>query len=213
MANPRVRRICLVVLWLSGLAALPFLPNPTPIHWNAAGEVDGYGSPLLAALLTPAIATAIVLLTPLLPRIDPRGERYVAFQDTYQRFMGAIVLFLTAVQLVTLGYALGLPVPVATTITVGAGLLLALIGNELARVQPNFFVGIRTPWTLADPEVWRRTHRVGGRAFVALGALIALAPLLLPAPAVAAVVLTGALGLVAFVFAYSYWAWRQLVQG
>jgi uncharacterized membrane protein len=213
MSSPRLRLACLAVLWLSGLAALPFLPNPTPIHWNAAGEVDGYGSPLLAALLTPAIATAIVVLTPLLPRIDPRGERYVAFAGTYQRFMGAIVLFLTAVQLITLGYALGLPVPVASAIFVGTGLLLALIGNELARVQPNYFVGIRTPWTLADPEVWRRTHRVGGRAFVALGALIALTPLLLPAPAVAAVILAGVLGLVVFLFAYSYWAWRQVAQG
>jgi uncharacterized membrane protein len=90
------------------------------------------------------------------------------------------VLFLTAVRLITLAYALGCRLPVTTLIGVGVGLLLAVIGNELGHVRPNYFVGIRTPWTLADPEVWRRTHRVGGRAFAALGALIALGPLLLP---------------------------------
>jgi uncharacterized membrane protein len=212
MRSPRVQYICLVVLWLTGLAALFVLPNPAPIHWNAAGEVDGYGSPLVAALLLPGIVTALAVLTPLLPRIDPRGERYMAFAGTYQLIMNVIALFLTLTQLVTIGYALGLPVPVATFITVGVGLLLAVIGNELGRVQPNFFVGIRTPWTLADPEVWRRTHRVGGRAFVALGALIALAPLLLPTSLVAAVIAGGAILLVVVLFAYSYWAWRRLAR-
>jgi uncharacterized membrane protein len=210
MRNPRVQYVCLAVLWLTGLAALAVLPNPSPIHWNAAGEVDGYGSPLLAALLAPAIVTVLAVLTPLLPRIDPRGERYVAFAGTYHLFMNAIALFLTLTHLVTIASALGWAVPVATTISVGVGLLLAVIGNELGRVQPNFFVGIRTPWTLANPEVWRRTHRVGGRAFVALGVLIALAPLLLPSSLVAAVVGGGAIGLVVFVFVYSYWAWRRL---
>jgi uncharacterized membrane protein len=209
MRNPRVLYVCLAVLWATGLAALLVLPNPAPIHWNAAGEVDGYGSPLLAALLAPAIVTALAVLAPLLPRIDPRGERYAAFAGTYRRFMGAIALFLTLVHLVTLSGALGLPVPVATTVTVGVGLLLAALGNELGRVQPNYFVGIRTPWTLADPEVWRRTHRLGGRAFVALGVAIALAPLLLPGPAVVAVVLAGSIGLVVLLFGYSYWAWRH----
>jgi uncharacterized membrane protein len=180
MRDPRVRYACLAVLWLTGPAAFPFLPNPAPLHWNAASEVDGYGRPLLAALLFPSIVTVIVVLTSLLPRIDPRGERYVAFADTYERFMTAIVLFLTAVHLITLAYALGCRLPVTTLIGVGVGLLLAVIGNELGHVRPNYFVGIRTPWTLADLEVWRRTHRVGVRAFVALGALIALGPVLLP---------------------------------
>lgn len=209
MRDPRIRFACLAVLWLTGLAALPFLPNPAPIHWNAAGEVDGYGSPLLAAMLSPALGTLLVALTPLLPRIDPRGERYRAFAGTYERFMSAIVLFLTLVHLITLGYALGLPVPVGAAITSGAGLLLATIGNELGRVQPNYFVGIRTPWTLADPVVWRRTHRVGGRAFVALGVVVALAPLL-PPPAVAIVIVTAVLGVVVLLFAYSYLLWRRL---
>lgn len=210
MTNPRVQYVCLAVVWLSGLAVVAFLPNPAPIHWNAAGEVDGYGSPLFAALLMPVIVTVVAVMTPLLPRIDPRGRGYVGFADVYLRLMNALVIFFTVTHLVTLASALGLPVPVATTITVGVGVLLAVIGSGLARVEPNFFVGIRTPWTLADAEVWRRTHVLGGRAFVALGVLIALAPLLLPGPAVFAVILVGTLGMVALLFGYSYVVWRRL---
>jgi uncharacterized membrane protein len=213
MRSPWVRYIAVGVLWAVGLIALPLLPNPAPIHWNAAGEVDGYGSPLLAALLLPAIGTAVAIMTPLLPRIDPRGERYVAFGGTYALIMNAAILFFLVVQLVTVGFALGFPLDVSRLIGAGVGLLLAVIGNELGRVQPNFFVGIRTPWTLADPEVWRRTHRVGGRVFAGFGALIVLTSLLLPPPAFAPVVALGAVGLVLFVFAYSYWQWRRLTRG
>jgi uncharacterized membrane protein len=210
MRSPLVRYLSVAALWIVGLGALPFLPAQVPIHWNAAGQVDGYGGPLTAALLPAAIGTAVALLTPLLPRLDPRGKSYAAFGDTYALIMNALMLFFVALQLITLGFALGLPLDVARLLMAGVGLLLAVIGNELGRVQPNYFVGIRTPWTLADPEVWRRTHRVGGRLFVGLGVLITLTALLLPPQAAAPVVLVGTLGLTAFVFAYSWWQWRQL---
>jgi uncharacterized membrane protein len=80
-------------------------------------------------------------------------------------------------------------------------------------VQPNYFVGVRTPWTLADPEVWRRTHRVGGRVFAAVGVAIAVASLLLPLPPLAALVIVGAIGSAVFLFGYSYWLWRRRAQG
>lgn len=213
MRSPLVRYLSVAALWIIGLGALPFLPERVPIHWNAAGQVDGYGSPLTAALLPAVIGTAVALLTPLLPRLDPRGKNYEAFSGTYALIMNAIMLFFVALQLVTLGFALGLPLDVARLIFGGVGLLLAVIGNELGRVQPNFFVGIRTPWTLADPEVWRRTHRVGGRLFTGLGVLIALMSLLLPTEAAAPLVLVGALGLTAFVFVYSWWQWRRVAGG
>lgn len=213
MRSSRLRYLILGALWLIGLAALAFLPERVPIHWNAAGAVDGYGSPLVAALLPAAIGTVIAALTPLLPRLDPRGDNYRAFSGTYALIMNAVMLFMLGLQLVTLGFALGLPLDVARLIGAGVGLLLAAIGNELGRVEPNFFVGIRTPWTLAHPEVWRRTHWVGGRLFAGLGALIALTSLLLPPLFSAPVILVGALGLTVFVFAYSYWQWRRLSRG
>jgi uncharacterized membrane protein len=111
----------------------------------------------------------------------------------------------------TLGTALGWPIAVPQIIGAGVGLLFIVLGNELGRVKPNWFVGIRTPWTLSDPEVWRRTHRVGGRLFFAAGLLIVLASILLPANASAFVILAGALSVALLSVGYSYVAWRQRI--
>jgi uncharacterized membrane protein len=195
--------------WLLGLGAQPFLPNPSPVHWDAYGRADGFGSPLMAALLLPAVLTGVALLAPLLPRLDPRAEAYAAFRPTYELFLNATAAFLLAVHVLSLGAALGLPVDMTRPIGVGLGLLFAVLGNEMGRVQPNYFVGIRTPWTLADPEVWRRTHRVGGRAMVGAGVAGALLALLLPVPWSLFACLTLVLGATLYAVAYSYVAFRR----
>jgi uncharacterized membrane protein len=213
MRNPRTRLIIVALAWLLGLAALPFLPGRAPIHWNAAGEADGFGSPLTAALLLPAILTGIAVLAPLLPRLDPRGEAYAAFRPTYELFLNAVAGFMLLVHMMALGAALGLPVDMVRPMSVGLGLLFALLGNEMGRVQPNYFVGIRTPWTLADPEVWRRTHRAGGRAMVGAGLAAALLGLLLPAPWPLYAGLALVLGATLYALGYSYIVFRQLKGG
>jgi uncharacterized membrane protein len=206
-----VRALCIVVaaMFAFSLAALPFMPNPAPIHWNAAGQVDGYGSPLLAALLTPLIALAVVVLMLLLPKLDPRHENYANFMGSYRLIMGLLVLFFALIDVITVGAALGWPISIPRAMMFGLGILFALIGNELGRVQPNYFVGIRTPWTLADPDVWRRTHRVGGRMIAAAGLVLLLLGFFTPS-AIGFGIGIGAI-LVAFLgsVAYSYWIWRQ----
>jgi len=210
MRNPRTRLIIVGLAWLLGLAALPFLPNPSPVHWNAAGEADGYGSALMAALLMPAILTVVALLAPLLPRIDPRSASYAAFRPTYQLFLNGVAAFLLLVHVMALGAALGLPVDMTRPIVVGLGLLFALLGNEMGRVQPNFFVGIRTPWTLADPEVWRRTHRVGGRALAGAGLVAVAAGVLAPPPWSIPLAVALVLGATLYALVYSFVIFRRL---
>jgi uncharacterized membrane protein len=209
MRNPRLALICAAVAFGMGILALPFLPAQVPSHWNIAGEVDGYSSPLTAALLTPALILALAVILPRLPKIDPRRENYAQFQGTYALTINAIALFLTALHLLTLAFALGAGFDLARLVFLGLGLLIAVIGNELGRVQPNYFMGIRTPWTLADDEVWRRTHRLGGRLLAVAGALTALAALLLPLPVAAPLGLAFILGAAAFAVWYSYRVWRE----
>jgi uncharacterized membrane protein len=209
MRNPRLALICAAVAFGMGILALPFLPAQVPSHWNIAGEVDGYSSPLTAALLTPALILALAVILPRLPKIDPRRENYAQFQGTYALTINAIALFLTALHLLTLAFALGAGFDLARLVFLGLGLLIAVIGNELGRVQPNYFMGIRTPWTLADDEVWRRTHRLGGRLLAVAGALTALAALLLPLPVAAPLGLAFILGAAAFAVWYSYHVWRE----
>jgi uncharacterized membrane protein len=209
MRNPRLALLCAAVAFGMGVVALPFLPAQVPSHWNIAGEVDGYSSPLAAVVLMPALILALAVILPRLPQIDPRRENYAQFQGTYALTINAIALFLTALHLLMLAFALGAGFDLARLAFLGLGLLLAVIGNELGRVQPNYFMGIRTPWTLADDEVWRRTHRLGGRMLAAAGALTALAALLLPLPVAAPLGLAFILGAVALAVWYSYRVWRE----
>jgi uncharacterized membrane protein len=192
---------------------LPSIPDPAPIHWNAAGEVDGYGSPWIVALLPPIVATIMALLALVLPRIDPRGQGYMAFFRTYALIMNSLVLFFAGLQVITIGVAVGWPVSVPRLLCLGMSLLIVVLGNELGRVTPNYFVGIRTPWTLADPDVWRKTHRVGARLFVAGGGLAALSSLVVPEEWLFVATLLFVIVPVLATIPYSYVVWRQLRSG
>jgi len=193
-----------------GLAVYGWLPERVPSHWNIHGQVDATTGRLQAALFLPALTAGLWLLLLNLPRIDPLRASYASFAGTYQLFVNTLTLFMAALYVAMLGTALGWPIDVPRIIGVGVGLLFIVLGNQMGRLRPNWFAGIRTPWTLSDPEVWRRTHRFGGRLFFVAGLLIGAASLLLPAELSALVVLAGALGVAALSVGYSYWLWRQL---
>lgn len=209
MRNPRFTPLLIAAMLVCGAAAYPWLPAEVPTHWNAAGQVDNTGGRLQLVLLMPLLAAAVAALRRVLPRIDPRRAAYELFPGTYHLYLNAVVLFLTIMQLAMIASALGWSVTVPRVALVGVGVLLAVLGNELGRVQPNWFVGIRTPWTLADTTVWRQTHRLGGRLFVGLGTLIAVCGLLLPLPVMFPLLLVAIFGVVGFVYGYSYLLWRR----
>lgn len=195
--------------FLSSVLAFGRLPERVPVHWNAAGEVDRYGSRFEGAVLLPLIILGIALLIPALPRLDPRGANYEKFRPTYHLAMNATLTFMLAIHLVALGTALGLDLPMGRLMPVGVGALLIVLGNALPRARPNWMFGIRTPWTLSNDRVWERTHRVGGYLMVAAGMVVLLSALIFPGVEsvwwlVGAVVMAS-LGSVI----YSYLAWRQ----
>lgn len=188
------------------LVLYPRLPARVVVHFNAAGQPNGYGSRLDAALLLPLVLLGLRLLFEVLPRIDPRRENYVKFGDTYWLLANALLLFLGVVHVALLAYALGVPVRIDRVIAVGLGMLLIVIGSYLSRVRPNWFVGIRTPWTLSSERVWERTHRIGGRILVAGGVLCALT-VFVPAPAALPVLVgvTVVVALIPVVLSYVWW--------
>ena len=145
-----------------GVWAWPRLPARVPTHWNIHGVPDGYSSRLIAVLLMPGIVLALNGLFRILPLLDPRRVNYEKFQDTYWLIANALVI----------ANGLGVPVAMARLMPVGIGLLFIVLGNSLARVQPTWFVGIRTPWTLSSDTVWRKTHRTGGFTFVIAGGVM-----------------------------------------
>jgi uncharacterized membrane protein len=200
---------CIVAQLIFGAVVYSRLPDQVPIHWDIHGQVDGTAGRLVAVLLMPAIAAGMWLLLLFLPRIDPRRAAYAVFAGTYQVIINALMLFLTLVQTSMLGAALGWPLNMPQLIGIGVGLLFMVLGNQMGRLKPNWFAGIRTPWTLSDPENWRRTHRFGGKVFFVAGLLIVASSLLLPPASSFFVIMAGTLGAAALSVGYSYMLWRQ----
>ena len=186
----------------------PRLPTTIPTHWDFSGRPNGWSSRFWGAWLIPIFLLGMLALVRILPRIDPRGSNYAKFGGAFEAIIDSIMLFMLALHIVALRAALGYPVQMQRIVPIGIGVLLVVIGNLLPRARPNWFVGIRTPWTLSSDRVWEKTHRFGGRAFVAGGLVITLASLLWVSAA--HIVLIAVMALVAFsVVIYSYLEWKR----
>jgi uncharacterized membrane protein len=169
----------LVVLAFALVAAVyDRLPERVPSHWNANGVVDATMAKPWGPFMLPLTMAGVFVLLLVLPRISPRGYDMEPFRRAYGVMQLGILGFFFAFSVLVLLAGLGWAVPMNPLVSVGVGVLLVIIGNFMGKVTTNFFVGIRTPWTLADPEVWLRTHRFGGKVIVLAGVAIAIAGLL-----------------------------------
>jgi uncharacterized membrane protein len=150
--------------------AYTHLPEKIPVHWNIYGKVDGYAAKtFFSVYLMQLIAMAIYGLLGILPKIDPKKTNYEYFLSTCSLIKNALLIFLSGISFVTAMDSLGYHLPIGKLIISGVGVLFILTGNVMGKVKPNYFVGIRLPWTLNNDEVWRKTHRFSARIFVAQG--------------------------------------------
>jgi len=200
----------LIASWAFALGLYPRLPDRVPTHWNAAGRPDAWGPPLLPTFLFPAVMLGLVALFAVLPAIDPRAPDARTLRRAYLGIVLAVLCFLLLLQAVLAAQTLGAPVDVGRVLPVGIGLLFAGIGLALPRLGPNWFAGIRTPWTMEDDRVWEATHRVGGKLFFVTGVVVAAVAAIIAPPwstfAMVAGILVAGVGSVV----YSYVAWRRL---
>lgn len=150
------------------------LPDQMPMHWNFAGEVDRYGAKLEGAFLMPFLNAGILFMLIWLPVIDPKRASYERFESFYKLFQWIMVIFFTIMHALVLIWSLGYQVSIGLYVKLAVGLLFMILGNYMGKVGPNWFVGIKTPWTLENPEVWTKTHRLAGPLFFAAGIIIAL---------------------------------------
>ncbi len=198
--------VMLAVVAASSFYFYSRFPARVASHWDLQGRVNGWSGKGFAAFAVPILALAMYLLFLFLPRLDPKKDRYAEFAGVYHVFKAAIVGLLAAVYLATGLFNLGYPVDIGAVIPALIGALFVLIGALLPRIKNNWFVGIRTPWTLSSERVWERTHRVGGRLFVVFGLLIMLTPLLPPGLAMAAFII-GLIVMLAGTVGYSYYVY------
>ncbi|MCR9127940.1 MAG: SdpI family protein [Alphaproteobacteria bacterium] len=176
---------------MAGLSAWGWLATPAgaefPVHWNAAGEPDRYGGKLEAFALLPGLAILMSVIFAAAPLIDPRGRNLAqsgsVLLTVWIGTLGVLAAGQAALTLVAVGVIApeGELAPRLVLLAVCA--LLVVLGNALGKARPNWFVGVRTPWTLSSDKAWDVTHRWAGRGFVASGLIGGAALLLAPVPA------------------------------
>jgi len=199
--------LCLLALGFSAFVYSD-LPQQVATHFNLAGEPDDWSDRLTAALMLPGAMLLTWLLLWGLPKVSPTGWRVEPFMPIWNRIQVALLAFLLFIHVAVLGHALGWwGADMGRPVLVGVGLLLAFLGNYLGKTTRNFFLGIRTPWTLASDEVWRRTHRLGGWTMAVAGvALIGMG--IFGASEMLVGVIIGGAALIPVV--YSFFAYRSL---
>ena len=195
-------------MFAAALVVWPSAPSEIPVHWNAGGEVDRYGGKVEGLLVLPLVALGIYLLMRFLPNIDPGRVNYARFGGAYTVIRAGVLLLKAGVYGMVIAWVLKAPVDMSRAVPLAVGALFVLFGSVLGQVKPNWFVGIRTPWTLSSSESWARTHRLGGWLFIALGVLFAVSGLF-RLKSFGAVVIGAAIAAVAVLVAYSYFIWRS----
>ena len=196
-----------VVSLLQALTVFSSLPEQIPAHWNVHGTVDRF-APKLTVFIFPGIIFLITILFQFMRRTDPNSDNYDKFQREYHRYTFVIGLVFFAVQIMTIAAAFRMDFNVNLIFCLGIGSLFIFIGNLLPKTKHNYFIGIRTPWTLADEQNWFRTHRLAGKIWV-LGGLIVALTALAPESFQVPVFLTILAVMVVTPFVYSYTEFRK----
>jgi len=207
----------LVVAAMAALSVWGWMVTPAdaqiPVHWSASGEVNRYGGRLEAFAMIPAVTVLVSLLLAFVPKIDPRGRNLAKSGPLLMTvWMGMLVLlFVSHVALVL--SATGTIEPdgslVPRLILLAVSVFMVVLGNFLGKARPNWFVGVRTPWTLSSDRAWDITHRWAGRGFVMTGLGGGLAVLLMPVE-IGLTVFFALLGVtVGGAVILSYLAWRR----
>lgn len=195
----------IVLLFAVSFYLYPSLPEEIPTHWNAAGQVDGYGAKEMIFLF-PIISVLIFGLFLVIPKIAVFKKNVSEFKHLgSMKFMMVLVfafMFLATVLAITEYYnrMMLMMMPII-------GLLFFYIGYILPAMKRNYFIGIRTPWTLADDFVWKQTHKLGGKLFMVLGVLFVLLIFIDPQYLVYLIIIK-VIGVVVILFSYSYWVWK-----
>ncbi len=200
-----------------GIAALVFLivailyprlPDQIPTHWNFDGSVT-YGSRSNIWILT-AMLPLFAILFDIMPHIDPRRQNYQRFSRFYDGFCVGMQLFLAIVIgiLIRESFFPG-QIQVTRIIVAMLAVMFLLIGNYLPKVQSNFYMGIKNPWTLSSDEVWRKTHRLGGKLYAICGIFTLLSSLILPVTASGVILLILIIGSTLVVTLASWLWWRK----
>jgi uncharacterized membrane protein len=210
--NPRISGLLIGVMvigsFITGAIVFPALPAMVPSHWNAVGEVTHSLPRFWASFLFPIILLVLWAVWYVLPKIDPINPGFKGFRHVHDFIWILIIVFITYAYAISLGASLGWHVPVTKAILSPLGFLLALIGLLMRYVKRNWFMGIRTPWSLSSDAVWDKTHKFGSWVFVLMGICFVLASCIGSHGGPVLIVATLIVGIIAIIV-YSYVSYKH----
>jgi uncharacterized membrane protein len=166
-----------------GIYFFPQMPEKIASHWNAQGQVDGYMSKFWGLFLMPVISVGMLLLFMIIPGIDPLKSNIQQFRKYYDGFVILVIAFLFYIYLLTIFWNIGFRFNIITLLSPAFAILFYYSGILIENAKRNWFIGIRTPWTLSNERVWDKTHRIGGKLFKIAG-IIALAAIFFQSSAI-----------------------------
>ncbi|MEO0116374.1 MAG: SdpI family protein [candidate division WOR-3 bacterium] len=200
--------VIVLISFIIGLLSYPRMPEKMASHWNIRDEVDGYISRFWGILLMPLISLGLFFLSLIIPIIDPLRENIKKFLKYFDLFIIFLFIFLFYLYLLTLLWNLGARFPMSKMLIPGFSLLFFYCGVLVENAKRNWFIGIRTPWTLSNEFVWDKTHKIGGKLFKAVG-IFTLFGLLFPSYAFYFVIIP-ILFVTFFTIVYSYFIYQKL---
>jgi uncharacterized membrane protein len=142
------------------------IPEQVPMHWNIHNEVDSYGSKGVGLFILPIMNFVFYFLFLVIPKIDPRKTNIALFKSTYKALRLGIHLFFVAISTLIVLASMGENIDIGKIIFLLVTLLFLFIGYMMSNIKSNYFIGIRTPWTLQNDEVWKRTHKMAGKVWI-----------------------------------------------
>ncbi len=161
-----------LVAFIISIFFYPQMPEKMATHWNAQGHVDGFMSKSWGLFLMPLVLTGIALLFAVIPRIDPLKANIEKFRKYYDGFVIPFLIFMLAIHYQLILWNLGIKISPNVSLPIGLGLMFFYIGILCEHAKRNWFIGIRTPWTLSSDKVWEKTHKVGGKLFKIAGVIV-----------------------------------------
>jgi len=161
--------IIIIILFVTSLYFYTILPDKITTHWNSSGVPNGTMSKEWGLFLIPLITLVIFILFILIPKIDPLRKNIEKFLIYFDSFILIFILFMFYIHMITIIWNLGIKINMNLLLIPAIGFLYIYIGILLRQVKQNWFIGIRTPWTLSNKVVWDKTHKLGSKLFIISG--------------------------------------------
>jgi uncharacterized membrane protein len=197
----------LILTFAVAVIAYPFMPDLMASHWGFSGETNGYLPKIWGLFLVPLISAVLSLLFFAIPRIDPLKENIRMFRADFDRFVMVILLFLLYLQVLVIAWNFGIRFNITQLLSPAMGALFYACGILIGKAKRNWFIGIRTPWTLSSDRVWDKTHAIGGKLFRIAG-ILAFGGVVFPG--IALLVLLGpVLIITGYLVVYSYLEFKK----